>query len=117
MHVVDDPQPSCPVWHGLVGVQEPELTHAPQAPAVHTMPDPHGVPSVTGPIGRQTLLPVVQSVRPWTQAPAGGVHGWFAWQATQVPVWQTASVPQLEPSASAVVEAVQAPVEQAIVPG
>jgi hypothetical protein len=116
MQVVDDEQPSAPVWHGFVGVHAAELTHAPQVPEAHTWPVPHGVPSVTGPIATHVWLPVEQSVRPWTQAPADGVHGWFALQDTQTPTWQTASVPQLAPSASAVGEAVQAPVAQLIVP-
>jgi hypothetical protein len=100
----------------LLGVHGPALTHAPQVPAAQTPPDSHGVPSATGPMGTHIWAPVEQSVRPATQVPAGGVHGWFTVHAMQTPRSHTAFAPHVVPFVSATAVAVHLFVEQSSVP-
>jgi hypothetical protein len=115
-HVAADPQPSWPVWQGFVGVHDVVLEQAVHAPALHTSPEPQGVPSATGPIATHVTAPVEQSVRPDTQTPCEGVHGWLGVHETQTPRSQTALTPQAAPLARAVAVAVQVPAGQVRVP-
>jgi len=67
---------------------------------------PQGVPAGTDRTGVQTDVPVPHVVSPSTHAPADGVHGLSAAQATQVPARHTLSIPQEEPSGRLVAAAV-----------
>jgi hypothetical protein len=98
-------QLSVPLWQGPAGgVQGVPAAQALHDPALHTLPDPHGVPSATLPVFAQTDVPVVHEVAPTWQTFPPGMHDWFATQATHVPAEQTLFVPQLVPLATLVGE-------------
>lgn len=63
--------------------------HATHAPALHTIPEPHDVPSPRFPDVVQTDAPVPQDVVPALQTVPAGVHALLAAHATHAPLLHT----------------------------
>lgn len=99
-------QASVPLWQGLAGGQLAPAMQATQAPVVHTMLDPQGVPFGLFPDATHAETPVAHDVVP-------ALHGSVGWQvlaaaqALQVPLLHTLSVPHDVPFAIMVAVSVQ----------
>lgn len=100
-HVPPVAQSTAPMWQGLIeGTHVAPGVHDAHAPASHTSPLPHGVPSVVGePVSKHVLVPVWQVVRPRSQTLAG-VQTMPETQRTQAPSLQTSFIAQIVPFAA-----------------
>jgi hypothetical protein len=99
-------QASVPLWQGLVGGQLAPAMQATQAPLVHTMLAPQGVPLGLFPDVTHAETPVAHEVIP-------ALHGSVGWQvfpaaqALQIPLLHTLSVPHDVPFVIAAAVSVQ----------
>jgi hypothetical protein len=88
-----------PEWHALAGTHERPCEHAMQAPPLHTLSVPHGVPFGVLPDSIQTGAPVLHAVVPVRHALPATEQVDPAVHATQAPVeLHTLSVPHDAPT-------------------
>jgi hypothetical protein len=91
-----------PRWQLLAGTHEAPSAHAAHAPALQTLPLPHGVPSGTFVVESwQTCAPVAQEVVPAWHGFTLGVQLTPSAQPRHTPARQTLPVPHAVPSAAA----------------
>src|SRR5262249_29760430 len=99
MQAIDGAHVSVPLWHLFVGWQDAPAWHVAHVPFCPTLPVPQPVPFGLLSVSVQTGAPVVQTMLPARHGLPVTSQAMSATQLSQLPAWQTMSVPHTVPFA------------------